>query len=452
MLTITTPLQAPSVPDPPVLLVPPDRGERYPRWAVAAAIAALPLLTPQGPANTAPVDGFILIAIVTTLLWAGPSRQPLRFPYALGIGTMVIAGCVAALLGNFPHAGLLAIVIDIFLFAWVTTVVNVGRTAAAAGFLLRVWCVTGTIWGLAFVAFITSSLGASSSASGYSARVGFTLGETNGAGLYFALTILVILAGRWPRRLWWRVPVIACLLYDLLLTGSLAGIGGFLAGVALALVVRTAVWRGGAAALILLVILAVAGGSLYEVAHRDQVVEKAQSSQNHLVRNSIGRAQQSAWEREMITQETLHLRATSSVLGLGPNATKNTLEREQAPYPKEAHDDWTAAVVERGILGLAGLLMLVGEIVVRASRVGSHRRLGPGLSAALPAPEFLVGALATLALYSFTHQILHDRNVWTLLGLLAAFSLWRSPAVPDGSPVPSLTANGVLPSANGVLR
>ena len=50
----------------------------------------------------------------------------------------------------------------------------------------------------------------------------------------------------------------------------------------------------------------------------------------------------------------------------------------------------------------------------------------------MPAPEFLVGALATLAVYSFTHQVLHDRNAWTLLGLLAAFSLWPGSVAPSG--------------------
>jgi hypothetical protein len=430
MLMTTTALESRPVADPPA--PPADRGDRFPQWAVASAIAALPLLTPQGPANTAPVDAFIIIAIAATLLWAGWSRQRLRFPYVAGVGTMIVAGCLAALFGHYPHAGLLSLAIDFFLLGWVLTVANVGRTGASAGFLVRAWCVTGSIWGVAFVAFIGRSAAAAGYAMADSARVGFTLGETNGAGLYFALTILVILAGGWPRRLRWRVPVLACLVFDLMLTGSLAGISGFLAGLALALVVRTAARSGGAAALILALVLTVVAGGAYEVMHRDQVVERTQSSQNLLLRNSIGRAQQSAWERQMITQETLHLWKTSSLLGLGPNATKNTLKQQQAPYPKEAHDDWTALLVERGILGFTGLLVLVGEIVVRASMAGSRRRLGPGLAAGLPAPEFLVGALATVAVYSFTHQILHDRGVWTLFGLLAAFSLWRGRAVAAG--------------------
>lgn len=428
MLMTTTPLASRPAPDLPAPPARPDRSDRLPRWMVAAAIAGLPLLIPPGPGNTAPADAVILAAIAATMLWAGTTRQLLRFPYVVGVGTMVVAGCVAAVFGRYPHEGALALIIDIFLLSWGITVANVGRTDAAARFLVRAWCVTGSLWAVGLLAFVGHNAASSGTATAEAARASFTLGEQNGAGFYFAVTILMILAGRWPRRLWWRVPVIACMLLDTLLTGSLAAITGLLAGLALALVVRTAARRGAAAALVLGLVLAAVAFAGNQVLQRYQVVYRAQSSQNLLVRNSIGRAQQSAWERQTITQETLHLWRTSTVLGLGPNATKSTLEQQLAPYPKEAHDDWTAALVERGVLGFVGLLLLVGEIARRASRVGSSRRLGSGLSGGLPAPEFLVGALATMAVYSFTHQILHDRTAWTLLGMLAVFSLWRGDA------------------------
>jgi O-Antigen ligase len=401
-----------------------DRGDRAARWAVAAAIASLPWLVPAGPANTAPADVVILVAIVVTLLWAASTRQRLKFPYVIGIGTMVIAGCLAALLGKYPHEGAIDLIIDIFLLSWAVVVANVGRTDAAAAFLVRAWCVTGSLWGIVLLAFFIHNAAASGLATADAARASFTLGEQNGAGFYFAATAFIILAGRCPRRLIWRVPAIACLLFDALLTGSLAALTGFLAGLALTLVVRTAMRRGGAAALLVFLVVAVMGGAGYQAMQHYQIAARAQNSQNLFVRNSIGREQQSAWERQTITSETLQLWRTSTLLGLGPNATKSTLEQQLAPYPKTAHDDWTAALVERGVLGFAGLLLLVTEIVARASRVGGSRRAGPGLGAGLPAPEFLVGALATMADYSFTHQLLHDRTAWTLLGLLAAFSLW----------------------------
>jgi hypothetical protein len=354
---------------------------------------------------------------------------------------MIIAGCVSAILGDFPHAGAIAVVQDIYLLGWGITVANVGRSDAGAGFLIRAWCVTGSLWGVGLLAFVGHTAATSGTSTAEAVRAGFTLGEQNGAGLYFAVTFLIILAGRWPRRLRWRIPVLACLLLDTLLTGSLAAITGVLAALALALVVRTAGRRGGAAALVLFLILATAGVAGQQAMQHYQVVERAQSSQNLLLRNSIGRAHQSSTERQILTNEMLHLWRTSSLIGLGPMATKSALRQELAPYPKEAHDDWTAALVERGVLGFVGLLLLAGEIVLRASRVGSARRLGPHLAVRLPAPEYLVGALAALAIYSFTHEVLHDRTAWTLLGILAAFSLWHTHGRRSADPA-AITAAG----------
>ena len=89
-----------------------------------------------------------------TLLWAASTRQLVKFPYVVGVGTMVVAGCVAAVFGKYPHEGALALLIDLFLLAWATTVANVGRTDAAAGFLVRVWCVTGSLWSVGLLAFV----------------------------------------------------------------------------------------------------------------------------------------------------------------------------------------------------------------------------------------------------------------------------------------------------------
>lgn len=419
-ITRPEPRQALDLPVPPGR---PDRGDRLPRWAVAAAIASLPLLVPPGPANTAPADVFILAAITVTVLWVAATRQRVKFPYLIGVGTLVIAGCLAALFGKYPHEGAIAIAIDIFLLGWATAVANVGRTEGAAAFLVRAWCVTGSLWGVGLLAFFINNAASTGLTTAAGTRDAFIFGEQNGAGFYFAATVFVILAGRCPRRLWLRVPVIVCLLADTLLTGSLAALLGLLAGLALATIAGTARRRGGAAALLVLIVVALVGIGGYQAMHKYQVVDKAQTSQDPVLHNSLGRAQQSAWERQTLTQETLHLWSTSTLLGLGPDAIKSTLQQQLAPYPKQAHDDWTAVLVERGILGFAGLLLLVTELTVRARRVG-----GSGGKSGLPAPEFLVGALATLAVYSFTHEQLHDRTVWTLFGLLAAFSSWQGSA------------------------
>jgi hypothetical protein len=440
MLTTITRLDPQSPPDLPAPLARVDRSDRLPLWMAAAAIASLAVLVPHGPSNTSPADVFIFVAIAAMLLWAGSTRQRLKFPYVVGIGVMMTAGCTAALFGRYPHAGAIAIIQDIFLLGWAITLANVGRTDAGARFLVRAWCVTGSAWGVGLLVFLARP-GSAADAT----RASFTLGEQNGAGFYFVVTLLIILAGQCPRRLRWRIPVIACLLLDTLLTGSLAAISGLFAALALALVVRTGARRGGAAALALFIVLAGVAAAGQVMVRHYHVVEQAQTSQNLLLRNSIGRTHQSTWERKTLTEETLHLWRGSSLLGLGPGATKSTLLHEMAPYPKEAHDDWTAALVEDGMLGLVGMLLLVGEFALRASWVGGSRRPEPGRPAGLPAPEFLVGALATVAIYSYTHQILHDRTAWTLFGILAAFSLLHRERRRAGSPA-------IIPAANGRAR
>jgi hypothetical protein len=50
------------------------------------------------------------------------------------------------------------------------------------------------------------------------------------------------------------------------------------------------------------------------------------------------------------------------------------------------------------------------------------------LRAAVPVPAALGGACAAFALTSLTHEVLHYRWFWTLLGLLAAAYLLTAPA------------------------
>jgi hypothetical protein len=95
-------------------------------------------------------------------------------------------------------------------------------------------------------------------------RAGFTFGEENAAGLWFALSLLVMLATRRPRRWCWRVSALG------------------------------------------------------------------------------------AGERIMVDQQTWGLFLSSGFLGRGPVTTEYTLRQQEAGDPKEAHNDWVAAPVERG--------------------------------------------------------------------------------------------------------
>jgi hypothetical protein len=391
---------------------------------IVLGIGCLPLLQPSFARNVTPADVGMILGIGLVLLWAGSTRQLLRLPYAAGVGVLVVAGSLSALFGELPWLGALTVVQDLYLLAWAAMMVNFANTAAGATFLVNAWCVSASVWAVALLAiFGPSAFGGGLEDD----RAGFTFGEQNAAGLYFALSILVVLAGRRPRSWKLRGPALACLGLALLLTGSLGAISGLMAGVAVGLVLGIRAKRGPDTAIAFALAIALAGSSMALLAERQQLVQAASESQNTLIRNSVGRGAKSSGERTVLAKQTYGLWQTAGILGRGPVTTEYTLIKQQAAYPKEAHNDWIAASLERGILGIAGLLLLVLEMILLSFAIWNPYRLRAGYRAALPAPGYVVGAVVAAGMYSLTHEVLHERPMWTLLGLLAAFGLWARP-------------------------
>jgi O-Antigen ligase len=402
----------------------PREGDGIARAGIVLGIASLPILTPRFASNLAPADLGLVVGIGMVLLWAGSTRQPLRLPFAAGMGLMMIAGTLSALFGALPWQGAITVVQDLYLLAWAAALANFGRSAAAAGFLVRTWCVTATIWAVGLVAVFGPAV---ITGGADTERAGFTFGEENAAGLYFVLSLMVVLAARYPRRRSWRALAIVSLLLGIALSGSLGAISGLLAGLATALLLQVRARRGPDTAIALSLALFLAAGSMALLVVRSDLIQSASVSPNALIRNSIGRGADSSSERTQLASETLGLWGTAGLQGRGPVTTEHTLRQQLAPYPHEAHNDWVAALIERGVLGIAGLLLLVLEIFLLAVAIWNPVRLRTGFAAALPAPAYVVGALVVVAVYSLTHEALHERPLWTLLGLLAAFGLWGRP-------------------------
>lgn len=398
-------------------------GDGLAKAGVVLGVASLPILKPAFANNVAPADLAMVLGIGMVLLWAGSTRQRLRLPYVAGVGVMVIAGTLSGLFGELPWVGAITVVQDLYLLAWAAVLANFGRSAAGAEFLAKTWSVSATAWAIGLVVV----LGPSAVASAGEDRASFTFADQNGAGLYFAMSLLVVLATRRPRSWRWRGPGIGCLVVALLLTGSLGAISGLMAGLAVALVLGIRAKRGPdtAIAFSLAVLLAVA--SLGLLAQRQNLIAVASESRNPIIRNSLGRGAETSSDRVVLAKQNAQLWETAGWLGRGPVSTEYTLIKQQAAYPKEAHNDWVAAMLERGVLGFTGLLLLVLEILLLALAIWNPNRLRLQYRMALPAPGYVVGALVTAAVYSFPHEALHERTLWTLLGLLAAFGLWGRP-------------------------
>ncbi|MDP9340575.1 MAG: O-antigen ligase family protein [Actinomycetota bacterium] len=402
--------------------------------ATAVTVALLPLQEGVLPGNVAPVDPFIVVAFVVMLLWAGWTRPRLHLPYALPVGMLVATGTLAALLGSYPLTGGLAVSQDLFLLAWGVVIANVAARPEGLSTVLRVWAYSAVAWALVLAAVFSLHLWTLAGVDlTQGTRAALTFGDQNTAALYFALSLAVVLAAKRPRRPVARFVAVVLILYALVLTGSLSGFLGLAVALAVAAFVSIRRRHGMAAAMMAITLLTAAAGGAFMVATSDQLAQRASGSQNSLIKDSIGRGHQSSSEREVLASETTALYFQSHLVGLGANATYDTLVAEQASYtPHGTHNDFIAAIVERGVLGEIALLVLVGAIAVRSIALGG--RALPGVAGReVPAPGYLLGAVVSLVVFTATHEILHDRNVWTLLGLVAALYLWiRNSGEADG--------------------
>jgi O-antigen ligase len=403
----------------------PDVFGRFATLTVLAAVALLPVLRPSGPGNSAPVDVVIVVVIGATLLSVIASRSPIRLPYAVPVGVLVVAGAVGALLHEPTSAAVTALGQDVLVFLFAAAIVNACRTPDEIGAVLRTWSITATIWAwVMIVAVVIGDNGLAGITARTGTRASLTFGDANLAASYFVISFLMVVASQTPRR-----RVLRCIAYvvlgtAVLLTGSLGGM--LTLGLALGVLTVCSVARrfGGMAAVAIMLLVAPLVFVGVRAAY-DSVTSAAQDP-NSAFHDSFGRVSSSSASRDQILSEDVKLLGRASPLGEGPTSTKAALEREQVIYVKEAHNDYLATAIERGVLGVLGLVLLAGALVMR-SRQALARGHEPAMARAVPRVPALIAALLTVACSAMFYEVLHFRHVWVLFGIVAAIALAREP-------------------------
>jgi hypothetical protein len=226
-----------------------------------------------------------------------------------------------------------------------------------------------------------------------------------------------------PRRRPVRLAVYLLLVAGILSTGSNSGMVSLFVGTSAAAVMSVYGRRGFVAG------VATAAGILFATAllassvSLSDLQRKAHSSPHGFIRDGIGRSSVSVAQRHELLQESLVLRREGGPLGTGPVSTKPRLAAKRAQFVKEAHDDYLASIIERGPLGLLGLIALLSGLAIRAVR-SAGGRLRPGFAAVVVRPHALVGAVAGSAVAMAVYELLHLRHMWALFALVAAVSIW----------------------------
>jgi len=407
---------------------PPEPDARPTRaWRAAPlclAMVTLPLISPAAPGNVSVADVGVAAAVGSLLLAATYFAVPLRLPYVMGVGTLMIAGTFAAVVAE---ASLLTTGItlaqDIWMLLFGAAIANAGRDPALLATMLRFWVGSATVYaGLVVVGLVThaNALAGITSANGYRAQ--FTLGDPNVSGNYFLIALFVLRAMQWPAARRKRWPMCLLLLVGVVFSGSNGAIIGLAVGTVLAMLMRIRRERGYVPVVALVSITCLVALLAAPYVNPTTLREKAADSVP-VLRDGIGRSNQSSSERQKLWSESTRLWMTGNLAGIGPAETESTLLQQNAPYVKEAHNDYFAALVERGLLGAVGLLLLIATI---ALRVGRPAALGlrPEFAKVAPRPELLVSAAVTMALAALFYETLHFRHLWALLGVVAAIDIW----------------------------
>lgn len=396
-------------------------------WALAAGIAFMPLLRPSGPGNSSPVDLFLGLGVLVTLAWAISSNLRLHLPYVVPVGMLVAAGALGGLAGPSKGLSLLELFQDLVLLAWCGSLVNAARSPAAFRLMARTWAWTSVLWAAVLVVAYMAGLDAVTGVTDRTgARAALTFGDANLAATYFVLSLLVVAAARTPGRRVLRVGAYALLLAALALTGSN---GGFLA-IAIALPAAGAItlYRrfGAVPTLVAGAVCAIALAAVLPQVNLAAVQDWARNTDQQVLVDSLGRTDQSTYDREALVEEAQAMfYSDHGLTGWGPRSTKVVLTQMQVPFPKEAHDDYIAALVERGILGALGLVALIAAVAFRVRSL-ARGRTAPLFAGVLPRTAPLVGAAIAVAVFSTNEQVLHFRHVWALFALVAAYHLWAA--------------------------
>jgi O-antigen ligase len=399
-------------------------GERLALGLTAVAVAMLPLLTPGGPGNLAPVDPLIALALAGCLLWAGKSGHRLRFPYVAPMALLVAGGALGALAGPVPKDGIVALSQDLWLVAWCWAVANLASSHERLKVLLATWAYSAIAWAVAlFAGLIAGASALTGQTASEGSRTALTFGDPSYCASYFFISIMIIWASKYPRRRSMRVAAYALLIAALVSTGSNSGMVSVIVGVATAAVIGIYLRRGLVPAVAAFAVLLLGGFVVASSVSWTEIQRNAHRSQYAFLRDGIGRGYASAAHREALFQQGIELYRTGGPLGQGPVSTKFRLRSEMAPLAKEAHDDYLAALIERGLLGLLGFTLLVGALVLRIHNL-ARDRLDEGFAAVVVRPNALIGAIAGTLAAMAVYELLHVRHVWAMFAFVAALYLW----------------------------
>ena len=444
----------------------PFRGWRG--YLVLATLLA-PICVPNGPGQSSLLDIANLPALFSfgLLLLAG---RRIKTPMLVAVMIIALGSVIATFSAPSMGKAALAVAQDFYLFSWFLLIVNALQSERDLRAMRVAWMWAGvavSVWALLQVLLHSGSLSGLLGARGL--RPAGTMYNSNMLADYLVISLFVAmsLVNELPR--WVAFSACGVLLLALVATKSNGGMISLGVGLAVWLLVKAIASRLPLRPVI--AVVAVIAG-LAGFAWWLNVEFKVGDAQFEAIRRHTfaGRMEHSAESRGRI-RETLERTYARSPLGIGPGnsgaLTVSIAERERRDsyQSKEAHSDYLAYAIERGPLGLAGLLVMT--FMGFAHVVGYWQHSPPSGARAQRAALWtasMAAALTSSAVHSTVIEKLHFRHFWLFLALICVVrdhssaglgggvSAARS-TVPSGAarraPAPVGVAAALLPSTAG---
>ncbi len=400
----------------------PARGWRG--YLVLATLLA-PMCVPQGPGQSGLLDILNLPALFFFgLLLLGGRR--IKTPMFFAVLIIAIGSVLATFSAPSMSKAALTVTQDFYLFSWFLLVVNVLRGERDLHAMRVAWMWAGvgvSLWALLQVLLDTGSLTGLLGARGL--RPHGTMYNSNMLADYLVISLFVAmsLVKDLPRRI--TIPACGVLLLALIATKSNGGMISLGAGLAVWLVVKSIASRLPLRPVlaVMAVVVGLAGFAWWLNVEWRVGDAQLEAIQRHTF---AGRMEHSAESRGRI-RESLQRAYSRSPLGIGPgNSEALTVsiaerERRDSYQSKEAHSDYLAYAIERGPLGLSGLLVLTFMGFVHVAGYWKHSApSGTRAERASLWTASMAAALTSSAVHSTVIEKLHFRHFWLLLAMVCA--------------------------------
>lgn len=384
------------------------------KYAYFLAIAGMLPIQPQGlPFNTIPFDyaNILLMALCgLSLLFHRRLDIHLVWPWWI----IFLGSLVAMLNSTSVSTSLLTLVQEVYLIAFFLVLSNVIETEKDVRALVFLWSAMAAAYAVPVALELREDI---------TLRARGTFGDDNGAGAYLAISCFLALHPLFRRRPAWTAAYLLVLLAGAFASKSLSASLSLTAGAlaVAALYLGTARWGKRVRFAVGALAVALVAAAIFPRAFG--------------VHNFLDRLPHSYGGRAVLWRTGLETFLHNPLgIGIGPGRFKEEVVIFEGPFelgsPKELHSDYLSFLVERGVLGFAGLLFLLGAIGSKLRSAWRHARDELERRWVLG----LCGMFAFVLVDAVSHEVMHYRHLWVAFALVVAQERLLRARVQPGPP------------------